>query len=58
MSRKQQLYIKADMIYIIVALTISRAASLPLLCSVDVCSSGRIKSSAVVGSPGYRDTSS
>lgn len=39
-------------------LTASRASSLPLLCSLDVCSSGRMKSSAVDGSPGYRDTRS
>lgn len=38
-------------------LTVSRASSVLLFCSLDVCSSGRIKSSAVVGSPGYRDTS-
>lgn len=39
-------------------LTVSRASSLLLLCSLDVRSSGRIKSSAVLGSPGYKDTSS
>ena len=33
-------------------------SSLLPLCSLGVCSTGRMKSSAVVGSPGYRDTSS
>lgn len=42
----------------IFTLTVSRVFSLLFLCRLDVRSSGRMKSSAVVGRPGYKNTSS
>lgn len=42
---------------LLLALTVSTASSLLFLCSFDVCSSGRINSSAVLGRPGYKNTS-
>lgn len=49
---------KWDRCPLVFVLTVSRASSLLFLCRLDVGLSGRMKSSAVVGRPGYRKTSS